>query len=53
MAAQKMAGDFFNAFGAKLYEMYGAINAAPPPPPRPVVLVARLVAWIKRLFGPT
>ena len=51
MAAQKMAGDFFTAFSAKLYEMYGVINAAPPPPPKPPGLMARLVAWFKRLFG--
>jgi carbon monoxide dehydrogenase subunit G len=51
MAATKMAGDFFAAFSAKLFEMYGAINAAPPPPPKPQGLVARFVAWVKGLFS--
>jgi carbon monoxide dehydrogenase subunit G len=46
MAAQKMAGDFFANFDAKLRERYGA----PPPVARPGVF-ARFVAWLRRLFG--
>ena len=53
MAAQKMATEFFETFNAKLTERY-----APPPeavpapaPAAPQGLVARLLAWLKRLFG--
>jgi carbon monoxide dehydrogenase subunit G len=48
MAAQKMAGEFFEKFNAKLQERYGV---APAPAAAPQSLVSRIVAWIKRLFG--
>lgn len=48
MAAQKMAGDFFDTFNAKLAERYGV---APAPAPAPTGVWARLVAWLKKLFG--
>ena len=52
MAAQKMATDFFEAFNARLQERY-AVVAAPVPAAAPVPqgLLARLLAWIKGLFG--
>lgn len=52
MAAQKMAGEFFETFNQTLQERF------PPAPvpavvqaPAPQGLVARLLAWLKRLFG--
>lgn len=52
MAAQKMAGEFFEAFSARLVERYGVLApaeaAAPATPPG---LLARLVAWLRGLFG--
>ena len=53
MAAQKMAGEFFTNFTAVLQERYAppAVEAAPAAPPAPQGLVARLLAWLKRLFG--
>jgi uncharacterized protein len=51
MAAQKMAGEFFQTFTARLSERYPppeAAVAAPPAPPRG--LFARLRAWFARLF---
>jgi hypothetical protein len=53
MAAQKMATEFFATFNAKLQERY---QVAPEPvpavaSPAPQGLVARLLAWLKRLFG--
>lgn len=49
MAAQKMAADFFAAFNERLAERYGV---APEPAPAPAPgLWARLVAWVKGLFG--
>ena len=52
MAAQKMATDFFETFNARLQERY-AVVAAPVPavPAAPQGLLARLLAWIKRLAG--
>ncbi|MBL8349715.1 MAG: carbon monoxide dehydrogenase subunit G [Burkholderiaceae bacterium] len=49
MAAQKMAGEFFEAFGARLVERYGV--AAPAVPAAPPGLLARLLAWLRGLFG--
>ena len=49
MAAQKMATDFFSTFNTKLQERYQVVaEAVPTPPPG---LLARLKAWLKRLFG--
>ncbi len=48
MAAQKMATEFFESFNARVQQRYGI--AAAPAVPRPG-LWARLVAWIRRLFG--
>ena len=53
MAAQKMATEFFTTFNAKLQERY---QVAPEPlpagvPPAPQNLIAKLLAWLKRLFG--
>jgi carbon monoxide dehydrogenase subunit G len=54
MAAQKMAGEFFAKFEAQLREKYPPPATAEPaaaPAARPSGLVARFVAWLKRLFG--
>jgi uncharacterized protein len=53
MAAQKMAGEFFAAFSAKLEERHPRpADAAPAPAPAaPQGFFAKLVAAIKRLFG--
>ena len=53
MAAQKMATEFFETFNVKLQERY---QVAPEPlpavaAPAPQGLVAKLLAWLKRLFG--
>lgn len=50
MAAQKMATEFFEAFNAKLQERYQVAPAAPAVA-APQGLLARLLAWIRRLFG--
>lgn len=53
MAAQKMAGEFFNQFTASLTAKYPppvTTELAPAPPP-PGGLLARLLAWLKGLFG--
>jgi carbon monoxide dehydrogenase subunit G len=49
LAAQKMAKDFFERFTEALQ----ARRAAAPPaqPTRPVGLLARVSAWLRRLFG--
>lgn len=49
MAAQKMAGEFFESFSAKRVERYGA--PAPAAPAAQPGLLARLVAWLRGLFG--
>ncbi len=53
MAAQKMATEFFTTFNTKLQARY---QVAPEPlpavvAPAPQGLIARLLAWLKRLFG--
>lgn len=53
MAAQKMATEFFTTFNAKLQERY---QVAPEPVPAvasaaPQGVVAKLLAWLKKLFG--
>jgi carbon monoxide dehydrogenase subunit G len=53
LAAQKLAGDFFQNFGAALLQRYGAPPAPAPvaaPAPPPGVL-ARLRRWFSRLLG--
>ena len=50
MAAQKMATEFFEAFNTKLQERYQVAPAAPAVA-APQGLLARLLAWIRRLFG--
>ena len=50
MAAQKMAGDFFENFTAQLRERHPAA-AAPAPVAAQAGLVARLLAWLRSLFG--
>jgi hypothetical protein len=49
MAAQKMAADFFDNFTAKLQERHP--QAAAPAAEAPRGLVARLLAWLRGLFG--
>jgi len=57
MAAQKMAGDFFAAFNAKLQEKYpgaAAADVVAVPVAAPVAgggRLQRLLAWLGRLFG--
>jgi uncharacterized protein len=51
MAAQKMAGDFFERFNEALKERYGVVPEAAPAAAAPTGLLARLVAWLKSLFG--
>jgi carbon monoxide dehydrogenase subunit G len=50
MAAQKMATEFFEAFNAKLQERYQVAPEAPAVA-APQGLLARLLAWVRRLFG--
>jgi carbon monoxide dehydrogenase subunit G len=50
MAAQKMATEFFEAFNTKLQERYQVAPEAPAVA-APQGLLARLMAWIRRLFG--
>jgi carbon monoxide dehydrogenase subunit G len=50
MAAQKMAGEFFAAFDDQLRKRHG-IAPAGAPPERRAGLLARIVAWLRRLFG--
>ena len=53
MAAQKMAQDFFANFTRVVVEKYPppAAPAAAPVPPAPKGLLARLLAFLRRLFG--
>ncbi|HEY1394004.1 MAG TPA: carbon monoxide dehydrogenase subunit G, partial [Methylibium sp.] len=48
MAAQKMAGEFFESFTRALSERYGV---AAPTPAAPAGMLARFWAWLRRLFG--
>lgn len=54
-AAQKLAEDFFQRFGAALRERHppaAVAPAEPAPPPAPAPgLLARLLAWLRRLTG--
>ncbi|MEW6704953.1 MAG: carbon monoxide dehydrogenase subunit G [Pseudomonadota bacterium] len=50
MAAQKMAGEFFENFTAELRKRHP--EAAAPAPAAKPGLVARLLAWLRRLLGP-
>jgi uncharacterized protein len=50
MAAQKMATEFFETFNARLQERY-AVVAPVAAAPTAQGLLARLLAWLKRLFG--
>lgn len=50
MAAQKMAGEFFEKFEAALRAKYPPAEA-PAPAPAAVGPWARFVAWLRRLFG--
>ena len=49
MAAQKMAADFFGRFNQALIDKHGLPAVAPPPPPPG--LLARLLAWLRGVFG--
>lgn len=55
MAAQKMATEFFASFNTALQQRYGvaraADSAAATAGAQPVGLLARLLAWFKRLLG--
>lgn len=53
MAAQKMAGEFFDKFTAVLVERHPPpVEAeAPVGEPAPSGFLARLIAWFKKLFG--
>lgn len=51
MAAQKMATEFFESFNARLQEKYGVAPVPAEVVAAPQGLVARIVAWFKRLFG--
>ena len=52
MAAQKMATEFFETFNAKLQERFPpVIEVLPAVVAPPQGLVARLLGWLKRLFG--
>ena len=52
MAAQKMATDFFETFNARLQERFPpAVDVLPAPVVPPKGLMARLLGWLKRLFG--
>ena len=53
MAAQKMATEFFTTFNTKLQERHPAASEPLPAvlAPAPQNLIAKLLAWLKRLFG--
>lgn len=55
MAAQKMAGDFFENFTAQLIARHpeAAQAEAPQPAAQGHGLLARLAAWLRGLFGPS
>ena len=52
MAAQKMATEFFEAFNKALQERYGVAPVVPAAEAAPAGgLFARLLAWLRKLFG--
>jgi uncharacterized protein len=51
MAAQKMAAEFFANFNQALTEKYGAAEELPPPEGEPDGMIARFVAWLRRVVG--
>ena len=51
MAAQKMATEFFETFNTKLQERYAVVVPEVVAAPAPQGLLARFVAWFKKLFG--
>jgi carbon monoxide dehydrogenase subunit G len=51
MAAQKMATEFFETFNARLQERCAVVVPEVVAAPAPQGLLARIVAWFKRLFG--
>jgi len=51
MAAQKMATEFFETFNTKLQLLYQVAPAPEPVAAAAPSLVARLLAWLKGLFG--
>ena len=51
MAAQKMATEFFETFNAKLQARYAVVMPEVLAAPAPQGLLARTVAWFKKLFG--
>jgi len=53
MAAQKMATEFFESFNARLQEKFPppVVAEAPAPVAAPPGLLARLGAWLRKLFG--
>lgn len=51
MAAQKMAGEFFDNFKARLQERYQVAPEPAPAPAAPQGFFARLGAFFRRLFG--
>ena len=46
-----MATEFFESFNAKLQERYHVAPEEAPKPAAPQGLLARLMAWFRRLFG--
>ena len=51
MAAQKMATEFFETFNPKLQDRYAVGVPEVVAAPAPQGLLARFVAWFKKLFG--
>ena len=53
MAAQKMATEFFTTFNTKLQERYQVVPEPLPAlvAPAPQGFIAKLLAWLKKLFG--
>lgn len=51
MAAQKMATEFFESFNARLQERYAVAAPAPAEVPAPRGLLARLSAWLRKVFN--
>ena len=51
MAAQKMAGEFFASFDQQLRQRHGVVATPEPSVAPPSGLLARIVAWFRRLVG--